>query len=124
MLCHLKKLRSHRSITVWENYSELLTIDHEHSCHYSGKDNQERRRSTSFSSITAATESLEFSDNGFKKDFELTFSRGGAADGGRVGGACPRTSCAHFALQCGRIITNMPPMGLKEGTLSSCSSKT
>ena len=29
-----------RSVTVWENYCELLTIGHEYVCHYGGEDNR------------------------------------------------------------------------------------
>ena len=56
-----------RSVTVWENYCELLTIGRDYTCHYGGEDNKESRRSASFSSVTAGT---EFGDNGFKRDFE------------------------------------------------------
>ena len=83
----LPEERPRPSVAVWENYGR--------------EDNKESRRSASFSSITAATESLEFGDNGFKQKGgweQNNFSRGGAAGGGRRGGACPRTLCSWFTL--------------------------
>ena len=64
--------RPRRSVTVWGNYCELLTID----CEYMNyaimevKTIKNMDSNALFSSITATTESLKLGVNGFKRDFE------------------------------------------------------
>ena len=60
-LCHLNPSKC----KFWET---TLTIDRVriHVCHYGGEDNKNAYSNASFSSVTAATESLGLNDNGFK----------------------------------------------------------
>ena len=72
----------------------------------------------------SATESLGFSDNGFKTAYKKNLTicthllgwdtEWGEETRSEVGqsGACPRALCACFALQYGRTISNLLPMAL------------
>ena len=84
-------------------------------CHYGSEDNKELYSNASFSSVTAATESLELSDNGFKtaqKIVELGYGQCIGGGGGGEGGVPPE----HYvcALRCNRArtISNLLPTGL------------
>ena len=64
--------RPRRSVTVWGNYCELLTIDREYMNYaiMEVKTIKNTDINALFSSITATTESLILGVNGFKRDFE------------------------------------------------------